>query len=207
MKRADPTDWLTPKGLEQIEEWALMGLTNEQLAKNMGIGLSTFYKWQSQYSQLVDALKKGKVVVDLEVENALFKRATGFKTTEEKYVHVEMSSNEIDEMLQVECAAWEEENPGWTKAQRDKFIESLPKTKKVLVESKDKFVPPDTVAAIFWLKNRVPQDWRDKRDLELSGQVDGKSSVDFKGIDTKDLSSYVDKLGSIIKEGEENDKA
>lgn len=207
MKRADPSDWLTPKGLAQIEEWALMALTNNQIAKNMGIGLSTFYKWQSEYSDLVDALKKGKVVVDLEVENALFKRATGFKTTEDKYIHVPMDSEEIDEFVQIQCDAWEEDNPGWTVAQRDKFIESLPKTKKVLVESKDKFVPPDTVAAIFWLKNRKPEEWRDKRDVQLSGQVDGNNSVDFKGIDTKDLAKYVDRLGKSIREGEEDDKS
>lgn len=34
-------------------------------------------------------------------------------------------------------------------------------------------VPPDTTAAIFWLKNRRPKDWRDKRDLEHSGPDGG----------------------------------
>lgn len=27
-------------------------------------------------------------------------------------------------------------------------------------------VPPDTTAAIFWLKNRRPDEWRDKREVE-----------------------------------------
>lgn len=31
--------------------------------------------------------------------------------------------------------------------------------------------PPDTTAAIFWLKNRRPDLWRDKQDVEHSGQV------------------------------------
>jgi hypothetical protein len=30
-------------------------------------------------------------------------------------------------------------------------------------------VPPDTTAAIFWLKNRKPADWRDKATTELTG--------------------------------------
>lgn len=34
-----------------------------------------------------------------------------------------------------------------------------------------KITPPDTTAAIFWLKNRKPQEWRDKRELEHSGGV------------------------------------
>ncbi len=32
--------------------------------------------------------------------------------------------------------------------------------------------PPDTTAAIFWLKNRRPDDWRDKREIENSGSMD-----------------------------------
>lgn len=34
-----------------------------------------------------------------------------------------------------------------------------------------KFYPPDTTAAIFWLKNRRPGSWRDKQDVEHSGNV------------------------------------
>lgn len=30
--------------------------------------------------------------------------------------------------------------------------------------------PPDTTAAIFWLKNRKPENWRDKQDHELTGK-------------------------------------
>ncbi|WP_313609231.1 helix-turn-helix domain-containing protein [Rhizobium sp.] len=31
-----------------------------------------------------------------------------------------------------------------------------------------KHYPPDTTAAIFWLKNRKPKDWRDKQEVELN---------------------------------------
>lgn len=31
--------------------------------------------------------------------------------------------------------------------------------------------PPDTTAMIFWLKNRKPKDWRDKRETEISGSL------------------------------------
>ena len=34
-----------------------------------------------------------------------------------------------------------------------------------------KYYPPDTTAAIFWLKNRKPGEWRDKQDVELSGEL------------------------------------
>lgn len=34
-----------------------------------------------------------------------------------------------------------------------------------------KHYPPDTTAAIFWLKNRKPADWRDKQEIEHGGAV------------------------------------
>lgn len=40
-----------------------------------------------------------------------------------------------------------------------------------------KIYPPDTVAAIFWLKNRQSGKWRDKQDVEQSGGTDNKLEV------------------------------
>lgn len=34
-----------------------------------------------------------------------------------------------------------------------------------------KHYAPDTTAAIFWLKNRRPDEWRDKQELEHSGNI------------------------------------
>lgn len=34
-----------------------------------------------------------------------------------------------------------------------------------------KHYAPDTTAAIFWLKNRRPQEWRDKQEIEHTGEV------------------------------------
>lgn len=34
-----------------------------------------------------------------------------------------------------------------------------------------KIYPPDTTAAIFWLKNRKPAEWRDKQELDHGGNV------------------------------------
>jgi hypothetical protein len=36
-----------------------------------------------------------------------------------------------------------------------------------------KFYPPDTTAAIFWLKNRKKEEWRDKVETELTGANGG----------------------------------
>lgn len=66
-----------------VEGWARDGLSDEQIAKNLGIGIRTLYEYKEKYPQFLQALKKGKEVVDLEVENALLKRALGYDYTEE----------------------------------------------------------------------------------------------------------------------------
>lgn len=71
--------------LTLVEGWARDGLTNEQIAKNLGIGKTTFYKMIKEHSELSEHLKKGKEIIDYEVENALLKRALGYKYEEKTY--------------------------------------------------------------------------------------------------------------------------
>jgi hypothetical protein len=40
-----------------------------------------------------------------------------------------------------------------------------------------KFYPPDTTAAIFWLKNRKPDLWRDKTETALTGANGGPIQI------------------------------
>ena len=68
-----------------VEGWARDGLTDEQIAKNLGIGIRTFYEYKEKYPQFSQFLKRGKEVVDIEVENALLKRALGYTYDEETY--------------------------------------------------------------------------------------------------------------------------
>ena len=63
--------WLTDEGLTLLEGWARDGLTDEQIAHNMGIAVSTLYDWKNKFSEISDTLKKGKEVVDYQIENAL----------------------------------------------------------------------------------------------------------------------------------------
>lgn len=74
--------WLEPDGLKLLESWARDGLTDEQIAQKIGIRRDTLYDWKNRFSDFSDALKKGKEVVDIEVENALLKRALGYEYTE-----------------------------------------------------------------------------------------------------------------------------
>lgn len=76
--------WLTEDGLTLLEGWARDGLTDEQISHNMGIAAGTLYDWKKRFSKISEALKKGKEVVDIQVENALLKRALGYDYQEER---------------------------------------------------------------------------------------------------------------------------
>ena len=127
MARAKYQDWLEKEKLTLITGWARKGLTEEQVSKNMGIAYSTLREWKKKYPAIEAALKKGKEVVDFEVESALFKRAIGYEIEEEK-IYIQ----EVD---------------GKTTKRK---------------EITKKHIPGDTTAQIFWLKNRRPEEWRDR---------------------------------------------
>ena len=78
-------EWLENDKLILLEGWARGGLTDEQIAKNMGIAPSTLYEWKKKSKEFSESLKKGKEVIDFEVENALLKRALGYEYEEETY--------------------------------------------------------------------------------------------------------------------------
>lgn len=76
--------WLTEDGLLCLQGWARDGLTDEQIAHNCGVNTATLYDWKKRYPKISEALKTGKGVVDIQVENALLKRALGYSYTETK---------------------------------------------------------------------------------------------------------------------------
>lgn len=90
--------WLTSDGLLLLESWARDGLTDEQIASNIGITAKTLYEWKKRYGEICKSLKKGKEVVDIEVENALLKRALGYsydETTLERKFNDETGEYEL----------------------------------------------------------------------------------------------------------------
>lgn len=66
-----------------IEGWKRDGLTDVQIAKNLGVGKNSVIKWKNEIQEFRDAIKKGKEVSDYELENALHKRAVGYYYEEE----------------------------------------------------------------------------------------------------------------------------
>ncbi|MDD7758788.1 MAG: helix-turn-helix domain-containing protein [Aerococcus suis] len=77
-------EWIEEAGLKKVEAWAKKGLTNEQIAKNMGVGRQTLAGWRKKYPCLDDALKKGREPVVEELVNQTLKIAMGYPYEESK---------------------------------------------------------------------------------------------------------------------------
>lgn len=99
MAKGKYEEWLLPDNLLKIQGWARDGLTDEQIAKNMGIRASTLYDWKNKHPKISEALKKSKEIVDREVENALFKRACGYMVEETKTIISEKDGKRVEKYL------------------------------------------------------------------------------------------------------------
>jgi len=141
-----------------IEGWARDGLTDEQIANNLGIGKTAFYKYKKEHVNFANALKKGKEVIDFEVESSLLKRALGYEYTEVTKERI-MRKDE--------------------KGQPITDIHGFPCYDMVVTKTVKKEVVPDTTAQIFWLKNRRPDKWRDKQEMQHSGDMGLNIVVDY----------------------------
>lgn len=131
--------WLEPDGLTKLEGWARDGLTEEQIAANCGVNVKTLWDWKSKFDPICNAIKKGKEVVDYEVENALLKRALGYEYQEERVEHSDKDGYKVIQTI--------------------------------------KHVPGDTTAQIFWLKNRRPDKWRDRRETSTFNEQEQADAV------------------------------
>src|SRR5690625_714203 len=149
-RRGKYHEWITPEGLVKIEGWARDGLTNEQIAQNIGINPDTLYNWIKRFPEISESLKTGKEVVDRQVENALLKRALGYTYDEVTYEYGE-------------------------------------EVKRVTKE-----VSPDTTAQIFWLKNRKPEVWRDRKELDANVN---HTNNPFQDLTTEELKKLVEEDG------------
>jgi len=50
---------------------------------------------------------------------------------------------------------------------------------QIIKQAITKYYPPDTTAAIFWLKNRQPELWRDRQYHDLTSDGDKIQSIEF----------------------------
>lgn len=162
-KRVSHKDWHSKEQLEKIQGWARDGLTDDQIATNIGCSRSTLNEWKKRYSDISDALKKGKEVVDVEVENALLKKAMGTTTKTIQYKMVKVDDVVLKAKRSRYMNVYKLDHPD--KTQEEILIAAalaVPTYERIPITETIQEIPPDTSAIIFWLKNRLPEKYRDQ---------------------------------------------
>lgn len=138
-----PEDWIKPDNLTLLTAWARDGLIDKEIAEKMNISPPTLYKYKKMFPQIVEALRKGKELVDVEVENALYKKALGYNVP-------------VQKAFKVKDIVYNENGKKISETERIEYAEE------------EIHIPADTTAQIFWLKNRKRKEWRDKVEYETN---------------------------------------
>lgn len=81
MARGLYKELVQPRLLE-ITEWKANGLTDKQVASNLGIAIQTYYDYLKNHKELSEAVKKARFQKEQILENALFKSAVGYEFEE-----------------------------------------------------------------------------------------------------------------------------
>ncbi|KKM59719.1 hypothetical protein LCGC14_1547920 [marine sediment metagenome] len=126
----------TPELVEQIKELAANGNADKEICQKLKIGRTIFYKWKNEKVNFVNILKEARIPCINDVEGALYKNAMGSQEYTEEHVHVRKEKNKDDEII--------------------REITEVKKLKKITLAQ--------TIAQIFFLKNRDPENWSDKHD-------------------------------------------
>ena len=102
-------DGVLEEKLSLIKGWRMNGVTQKKIAENVGINEDTLCRYRNKYPRLKEALDKGKEQADLEVEDALFKRAMGYT--------IEIKEEKLDKFGEVHLLKKDVHIPGDVGAQ------------------------------------------------------------------------------------------
>ena len=153
--------------MDLIEGWCKEGISQEAIARNLGIANSTFQSYKVKFPEFAEALKKGKDLADIQVTNALFQSAVGYEVEEEHTEYIEGSKSGKAGMM-----------PN----------ASNHHNKKVITIKKK--VPGNVTAQIFFLKNADPESWN-KESTTINQNVNIQSVED---LSDEDLDKQIKRL-------------
>lgn len=132
--KIDYAKWMTDESLELIAGWIRAGLSQQQIAANMGMSLASLINFKNREKKLQKVFTYSKNIADTAVENALFKKANGFFVTIS-----EAKMNAKGEVVKL---------------------------------SKQVYYPPDIQAIIFYLTNKKPDIWQNRRSVDQKVEIE-----------------------------------
>lgn len=127
-----------PEYAIQAKKLCLLGLIDTELAEFFEVDQDTIHEWKKVYPEFSESVKAGKRSADAEVANSFHKRAVGYTFEEVSYEKILLALDQ------------------------DSDIKTEVYKKKTVIKE----VVPDAGAALNWLKNRQPDKWRDKHEIQ-----------------------------------------
>lgn len=155
-----PTDYKESYA-EQAYKLCLLGATDKELGDFFEVTERTINNWKEAVPKFFQSIKDAKENADAEVAHSLNQKARGYHYTKMQPIKVKEVIYENGKRVR--------------------------ETEHVEIVPTEEVVPPDTVAGIFWLKNRRKINWRDKIETEHSGEVIHK----FEDMDDEQLTRAI----------------
>lgn len=144
---------------EQAYKLCLLGHTDEELASFFEVDASTIHRWKHDYPDFCESIKKGKVIADAEVSSSLYNRATGMIIKTQQAMKVK--------------------NVTFSEGKKES------ETENIEIAELENEIPPDPTSMIFWLKNRQPDKWREKREV-VEVEADNDITINVRRVGKKD---------------------
>lgn len=149
--------------------------TIAEICEKVGISERTYYDWQSKNADFADSIKKAQDKFDelliVEAKKSLIKSIQGYTFDETKTVYVESKTKEVDE----------DGKP---------IPNSKPKPKIKEQTVIKKHIQPNPTLVIFTLVNKDPDNWKNRQENKLSGEVGIKSSME--ALSDEELQNIID---------------
>ena len=187
MARAEYKKWQEPDNLIKLQGWARDGLTNEQIAQKIGVRRETISVWCSKYPNIANALKKGKEVIDYEIENSLIStmkkhkiKTTTYKMVKKDDLVLKAERTKFMNMFKLDHPDATKEQILIATAENVAVYERIPMTETVTE------VDPNVSSMIFWLKNRKPDVYRDQTFKKLN-EANARKAIAEANISEKQL--------------------
>jgi hypothetical protein len=152
-KRGRPDKFETNVDLKQVETLAQLGLTEAEICSVVGVSVASLNTYKKKHPELLESLRRGKVVADSKVVASLYKRATGIEYTETTRRTRRMpNANGTFTMVVVS------------------------------EDTTTKFIAPDPTSCFFWLQNRKPDRWKRTNSMAGVGDLSEEQTNALRGI-------------------------
>lgn len=126
----------------EIKGWIRNGMIDKDVSKKLGVSYSTFRDYMKVHPELATSVYESKEVADFKVEDSLYKAAIGYEYEEVKMLkELKLGADGKEEFRTVEITTTKKTVQGSVSAQQ------------------------------FWLKNRVPEKYKDRIDTNISGSL------------------------------------